>query len=249
MAILQDLRPKIETEKRLEKTRMQLVQSSKLASIGRLAAGVAHEINNPLGGIVMYGHLVLEDLPKEGNSYKNQEKLIAQAERCKSIVKGLLDFSRQREPKIETIDINNIIEDLLSLVERQSIFQNIEITTVLDPNLPLLEGDKSQLQQVFLNLTLNAAEAMAEGGDLTVKTSLFDGTVAIEFIDTGCGIPAEDTEKIFEPFFTTKSAKRGTGLGLAVSHGIINKHKGTISFDSRVNEGTTFTVRLPVGGV
>jgi two-component system NtrC family sensor kinase len=249
VAIYQDLRPKIEAEKELEKARVQLVQSDKLASIGRLAAGVAHELNNPLGGIIMYSHLALETLPRDNSYYKNIEQVLMQGERCQRIVKGLLDFSRQREPEIESVNVNDIIEEILSLVETQALFQNIEITKALNPNLPRIMGDKSQLQQVFINLTLNAAEAMEDGGKLIVNSSVSGGSVELEFTDSGCGIPPEHIEKIFEPFFTTKSEKDGTGLGLAVSHGIITKHKGTISFDSKINGGTTFTVKLPVSGI
>jgi len=245
-AIFKDLRPKIETEKSLEKSRMQLLQSEKLASIGRLAAGVAHEINNPLGGIIMYSHLVLEALDKNNDSYKNLQKIVTQAERCKRIVKRLLDFSRQRELEIEPVDMNVNIEESLSFVESQALFQNIEIIKALDPNLPQIMADKSQLQQVVINLALNAAKAMGGKGKLTVSSSPGNGFVELKFTDTGCGITPENLEKIFEPFFTTQSDKNGDGLGLAVSHGIITKHKGTISVDSRVNEGTTFTIKLPV---
>ncbi len=246
MAIFQDLRPKIEAEKRLEKARVQLIQSEKLASIGRLAAGVAHEINNPLGGIVMYSHLALEDLSDDTSAYGNLQKVVIQAERCKKIVKGLLDFSRQHEPKIEAVDANEIIEGVFSLLESQALFHNIEIIKALDANLPPIMGDKSQLQQVFINLTLNAAEAMGDGGELNVGSSHRGDFVEIRFADNGCGIPPENVEKIFEPFFTTKSAKSGTGLGLSLSHGIITTHKGTITVESKINEGTTFTIRLPI---
>jgi PAS domain S-box-containing protein len=246
MAIFRDLRPKIESEKELEKARVQLVQSVKLASLGRLAAGVAHEINNPLGGIIMYSHLALEDLPEDIPAHKNLKKLIVQAERCKRIVQGLLDFSRQPKPKIESIKINDLIEEVLSLVEAQALFQNIEVTKALDPAIPLISGDKTQFQQVFINLVLNAAEAMEKGGRLIVESSLRNESVEIRLTDTGRGIPPEDREKIFEPFFTTKSDMKGTGLGLAVSHGVITKHGGAISFESNVNGGTTFIVRLPV---
>ena len=131
-------------------------------------------------------------------------------------------------------------------METQSLFQNIEITKDLDTDLPPIDGDKSQLQQVFMNLALNAAEAMENGGELIVKSSFSDSALEVKFTDTGCGIPGEDMEKIFEPFFTTKSHMNGTGLGLAVSHGIIAKHKGTISVESDIEKGTTFTVILPV---
>ncbi|MEA3358511.1 MAG: PAS domain S-box protein [Thermodesulfobacteriota bacterium] len=246
MAIFQDLRPKIEAEKNLEKARMQLVQSDKLASVGRLAAGVAHEINNPLGGITMYSHLALEDLSEDASAFVNLQKIISQTERCKKIVKGLLDFSRQHEPEIKSIDVNDIIDEILSLVETQSLFQNIEVNKLLDENIPSIMGDQSQLQQVFMNLALNAAEAMEDGGKLTVESSFIgDNSVEIKFTDTGYGISPEDMGKIFEPFFTTKSEKSGTGLGLAVSHGIITKHQGTISVESNGKDGTTFKIKLP----
>ena len=246
MAIFQDLRPKTEAEKNLEKARMQLVQSDKLASVGRLAAGVAHEINNPLGGITMYSHLALEGLCEGTPAFINLQKIITQTERCKKIVKGLLDFSRQHEPEIKAINVNDIIDEILSLVETQSLFQNIEINKFLDETIPSIMGDQSQLQQVFMNLALNAAEAMEDGGKLTVESSFIDNnSIEIKFTDTGCGIPPEDMGKIFEPFFTTKSEKSGTGLGLAVSHGIITKHQGTISVESKGKEGTTFKIKLP----
>ncbi|HUU39815.1 MAG TPA: ATP-binding protein, partial [Desulfatiglandales bacterium] len=143
------------------------------------------------------------------------------------------------------VNVNDITEEILSLVETQSLFQNIEIIKDLDPNLPTIDGDKSQLQQVFINLAINAAEAMENGGKLIVKSSFRDSSLEIKFTDTGCGIPSEDIEKIFEPFFTTKSHMNGTGLGLAVSHGIITKHNGTISVESSIKKGTTFTIRLP----
>lgn len=249
MAIFQDLRPKIEAEKKLEKARRQLVQAEKMASVGRLAAGVAHELNNPLGGIIMYSLLALEQMPQEGMAYENLKKVVALGERCKKIVKGLLDFSRQREPEMERVDVNEIIEETFSLLKPQALFQNIDVVKSLDPALPPIMGDRSHLQQVFMNLSLNAAEAMEEGGQLMVVSSCRGGEVEVAFQDTGCGIPPEDIEKVFEPFFTRKSDQNGTGLGLAVSHGIISKHGGTISVNSKLGRGTTFTIKLPVKGI
>ncbi|HDM10536.1 MAG TPA: PAS domain S-box protein [Desulfobacteraceae bacterium] len=246
MAILQDLRPRIEAEKRLEKARMQLIQSEKLASVGRLAAGVAHELNNPLGGILMYAHLLLEDLQEEEQIKKTLLKVIDQAERCKRIVKGLLDFSRQAEPETKELDINEVLRETLSIVEAQSLFQDIEIRKELGSTLPPIVGDRWQLQQVFMNLALNAAEAMEGKGILTIETGLEGGSVIIRVKDTGCGIAPENISKIFEPFFSTKSDdNKGTGLGLAVSHGIIATHGGSISVDSVAGKGSTFTIRFP----
>lgn len=246
MAIFEDLRPRIEEEKREEKTTRQLMQSEKLVSIGRLAAGVAHEINNPLGGIVMYSHLAMEDLPSSSLSFQHLKKVVTQAERCKRIVKGLLDFSRHREPNLEQVNANDMLEEILRLVEGHTLFQGIEITRRLDPSLPLVKGDRSQLLQVFMNLAVNAAEAMESGGGLTIETTTSDSYVVIRFADTGCGIQPEHQEEVFEPFFTTKAHQNGTGLGLSVSHGIVTAHGGTITFDSQVGEGTTFVVTLPL---
>lgn len=245
VSIFQDLRPKIEEEKEKERARMHLIQSEKLASIGRLAAGVAHEINNPLGGIIMYANLVLEELVEGSMLRQNLTKVISQAERCKKIVRALLDFSRQQEPRTESIDTNGIIEEIFSILESHPEFQDIEIIKDLDPNLPCIMGDKSQLQQVFINIMLNAAESMSSGGKLIVKSRSKKQFIELKFTDTGPGIPPEYKEKVFEPFFTTKSGNKGSGLGLAISHGIISKHKGTISFETIPNEGTTFTITLP----
>jgi len=243
-----DLKERLKMEHKLRETQQQLFQAEKLASIGRLAAGVAHELNNPLGAITLYSHLVLEDLSKNNIARQNQEKVIFQADRCKKIVEGLLDFARQNEPENKSLDVNQVLNETLSLIEAQGLFSDIQVTRELDPDLPLIMGDKSQLQQVFVNITINATEAMEAGGALTVVSALDDDFVKISMTDTGCGLSSEDMDKIFEPFFTTKANQRGTGLGLAVSHGIINKHGGTISVQSKVNEGTTFTVRLPVQG-
>ncbi|MBW1816669.1 MAG: PAS domain S-box protein [Deltaproteobacteria bacterium] len=248
MAIFKDLRPGIEEEKKRESARMQLVQSDKLASIGRLAAGVAHEINNPLAGIFMYANLALEEIHEDNDVYENLQKVLAQAERCKKIVRGLLDFSRRHEPQIETLNMNDIIEEIVSLVANQTLFRNIKIQKELDADLRPMQGDKSQLQQVFINFTLNAAEAMEGKGHLIIKTSVRNGLIEIKFTDTGSGIRPEHKERIFEPFFTTKSEKNGTGLGLSVSYGIITRHGGAVSVKSRVNSGTTFTLSFPVAG-
>jgi two-component system NtrC family sensor kinase len=247
VGIFVDLRERLEMERKLMETQEQLFRSETLASIGRLAAGVAHELNNPLTGVVLCSHLVAEALPKDSPVHKNLEKVLAQANRCKKIVEGLLDFARQREPESKPLDLNAIIENTFTLIEHQSIFQNIKVIKNLGANLPSVLGDSPQLQQVFLNLAINASQAMkAEGGTLTITSSLVDRSLQISFADTGCGIPYENAHKIFEPFFTTKADEKGTGLGLAVSHGIIKKHNGTITFESKVNEGTTFTIKLPV---
>ncbi len=245
VGIFVDLKERLKMERTLLETQQQLFHSEKLASIGRLAAGVAHELNNPLGAIMMYGLLALEELSEDTMPHANLKKVVNQAERCKRIVQGLLDFSRQRKPRVESLDINKAVHEIFELMEIQSVFQNIEIKKKLDPCLPPIEGDRSQLQEVFINLALNAADAMENGGNLTVRTFLNKNTVGISFEDTGCGIPGENIRSIFDPFFTTKSEKNGTGLGLSVSHGIIAKHGGEIRVWSKVNKGTTFTISLP----
>ena len=231
-----------------EYTSRQIMKSERLATLGQLAAGVAHEINNPLGAILMYTHLALEDTKEEDVLHKNLEKAVTEASRCKDIVKGLLDFARQTEPKVEQWDVNEIIERTLGVVENQALFQNVKIAKVLCSSLPRVLMDVSQMQQVFTNIVLNAAEAMEGKGKLTVATGMAHDNehIEVEFTDTGCGIGPEIREKMFDPFFTTKEVGRGTGLGLAVSHGIIARHRGSIEVKSEQGKGTSFIIRLPL---
>ena len=225
-----------------------LVQQEKLASLGKLAAGVAHEINNPLGGILIYSHLVLEEMKKEDPHYDNLAKIVKETTRCKDIVKGLLQFARPNEPEVIQININATLDETLSLLESQSVFQNITIKKQFSGNLPPVVADSAQLQQVFMNIVLNGAEAMDGNGKFTIKTSLGRDkkNIHIEFADTGHGIKEEDKIRLFEPFFTTKEVGKGTGLGLAISYSIIQKHEGTIKVKSQVSKGSTFTVIIPV---
>jgi len=235
-------------EKLKEFARKRIMESERLAIIGQLAAGVAHELNNPMQGIVTYSHLLLEEMPNGNPGRELAQKIVTQANRCTGIVRGLLDFSRQRKPQTRSININNILNDCVSLVKHQSLFHNIQIFPVLAPDLPVVVVDPTQMQQVFMNLIINAAEAIHDGGQLRLATRVnaADQCVEIEVADTGHGITEEHLERIFDPFFTTKEATHGTGLGLAISFGIIKEHQGTISVESEVGKGTTFTVRLPV---
>jgi two-component system NtrC family sensor kinase len=239
-----------ERDRRLkEYASQQLIKSERLATLGQLAAGVAHEINNPLGAILMYTNLALEDVPKDSRLVRNNlQKASREALRCKDIVSGLLDFARQREPKAELTDVNEILQRTLALLEKQTLFQNVQIVKTPAGSLPRILADVGQMQQVFTNIMLNAAEAMEGKGRLTIVTRLAPDNeyVEIEFADTGCGISPENIDKIFDPFFTTKRVGHGTGLGLAVSHGIVASHKGTIEVKSNPGKGATFTVRLPV---
>ena len=248
VGIFTDLRPRLKMEKRLQETHLQLVSSEKMASLGKLAAGIAHEINNPLGGILIYSSLMMEDLSEEDPRRGDLARIVQEAGRCKEIVKSLLEFARQTEPKMEPTDINRAINDGLFFLVNQALFHNIQIVKRLDSFLQFVQGNASQLKQVFMNIIVNAAEAMHGSGTLTITTSPSPDrkTIFVEFTDTGEGIPEENFTRIFDPFFTTKEVGKGTGLGLATSYGIIEDHGGKISVKSKVGEGTTFKIELPV---
>jgi len=236
-----------ERDERLkEYVEQEIMKSERLAMVGQLAAGVAHEINNPLGSILIYSHLLLEDLEEKDSRRENLEKIVNQATRCKDIVKGLLDFSRQTEPEMKLSDINKIVNEVLSLVERQAMFHNIKITKRLSESLPSVTIDDAQIQQVFINIVLNAAEAMERQGELIIETSSDGKFIKAKFTDTGCGISEENIEKLFEPFFSTKTKGHRIGLGLSISYGIVKKHNGEIIVESEVGKGSTFTIRLPM---
>jgi two-component system NtrC family sensor kinase len=239
---------KARDEKLKEFAREKIMESERLAIIGQLAADVAHEINNPMQGIVAYSHLLMERIPGENSTKDSVRKIVTQASRCTEIIRGLLDFSRQRKPQKRSSDVNLILQECVSLIDDQTLFHNIQIIKDIKENLPRVVIDPSQMQQVFINMIMNAAEAMDGSGQLTLTTRLepIDGFIEIEFIDTGHGISDENLERIFDPFFTTKEMGHGTGLGLAISYGIIKEHQGTISVQSEVDKGTTFVVRLPV---
>ncbi len=248
VGIFTDLRPRLTMEKKLQETHLQLVSSEKMASLGKLAAGIAHEINNPLGGILIYSSLMMEDLSEEDPRRGDLARIVQEAGRCKEIVKSLLEFARQTEPKLEPTDINRAINDGLFFLVNQALFHNIHIIKKFDPFLPFVHANASQLKQVFMNIIVNAAEAMHGSGTLTITTAPAPDrkTVFVKFTDTGEGIPEENLTRIFDPFFTTKEVGKGTGLGLATSYGIIEDHEGKIGVKSKVGEGTTFTIELPI---
>jgi len=226
----------------------RIMQSEKLALIGQLSANIAHELNNPLQGIVTFSHLLLEDnQDAEPDTKFSLEKIVGQADRCRDIIRGLLDFSRQRAPDKTYFDINSIINDCVSLVELQALFHNIQIIRNLQSDLPMAVIDPSQIERVFMNLIINAAEAMEGNGNLTISTLENKDTddIEIAFSDTGTGISEENIKRIFDPFFTTKDVGHGTGLGLAISYGLVRSHKGSILVESELGQGTTFTVILP----
>ncbi|MFC1745599.1 cache domain-containing protein [Candidatus Riflebacteria bacterium] len=231
--------------KELIERQEQLIRSEKLASLGKLAAGVAHEINNPLTGILTFSHLLLEDTGKDDPKREDLEVIIKETERCRDIVKGLLDYSRQNEPQKVSVDINDIIEKTLSLLEHQASFRNIEITREFDNDLPRIMIDKDKIQQVLVNILTNAQEAMPEGGSITITTTRTDGKyIEMKFADTGCGIAKNELQKLFDPFYSTKEL--GTGLGLSITQGIITGHRGRIEIQSEVGKGMIFVIRLPI---
>ena len=235
-------------EKIKEFTKSRIMASERLALVGQLSANVAHELNNPLTGIVTYAHLLLEKIPSEHPSIDHINKIVVQADRCKEIIRGLLDFSRQRQPNKTLCDTNAILQNCISLVENQALFHNITVKKDFSTDLPMAVLDPSQMERVFINLIINAAEAMDGNGCLTMATRLNQSSQSIEidFIDSGHGIEEENITKIFDPFFTTKEVGHGTGLGLAISFGIVKKHQGNITVRSVLGKGSTFRVHLPI---
>ncbi|MEA1980583.1 MAG: ATP-binding protein [candidate division Zixibacteria bacterium] len=253
----------VERTLELEEIQKHLVQSEKLSAIGQLAAGVAHELNNPLGGILGYAQFTLEKLQKnikENDAPKNATKYVkymqdieTQARRCKTIVQNLLRFSRtSRTTDFTDINANQVIEDTLTFMEHQLHMNQIDLKVKLDENIPLIQGDSSQLQQVLTNLVINAMHASPEDSKIEVLSRFspplgeFSGAVEIIITDEGCGISQENIKKIFEPFYTTKQVGKGTGLGLSVSYGIIKDHGGEIKVESTLGEGSIFIVVLPI---
>jgi two-component system NtrC family sensor kinase len=233
-------------DEKLHKAHEQLARTEKLTALGEMAAGVAHEINNPLGGILLYSNLVLEDIPADSPAQENMQKIIYQTNRCKGIVQNLLDFARAPTGDMLPLKIDNIINTSLNLVKDQAMFHGIEIKTELAEDLPEVVGDKARLEDAFLNLFINAAHAMNGKGTLTIKTRLSrNNSVKISVSDTGKGIDKEHLPHIFEPFFTTKEPGQGTGLGLSIVYGIIRKHNGIIDAESEPGKGTTFIIFLP----
>lgn len=237
-------------QEELQAAHDQLVQSEKLASMGQLAAAVAHEINNPLGTIMIYAHMMLKGLGQGDQRSEDLKMIVDEATRCRSIVAGLLEFARHGKLELEPTDLNALVQECITEVDRQPFFEKLKVANRLDPTLPTLQADPSQLRHVFSNLIVNAAEAMAEGGELTLASGVSEigHTVWISVSDSGCGIPEENLAKLFTPFFTTKKIGKGTGLGLAIAYGIVKMHRGALEVRSKVGAGTTFTISLPMSG-
>jgi two-component system NtrC family sensor kinase len=231
----------------LRETQEQLIQKEKLASVGQLAAGVAHEINNPLGSVLLYADILRKETPDDNAQQRSDlEMIINEATRCKVIVNDLLNFSRQNEVMAQQTDLNAILKELVDEAGKQEMYHQVQLVQDLQSDLPPIQADALQLRQLFLNLMNNAAEAMPEGGRLTVRTRRgpSQGFITAEVEDTGIGIPESNMKKLFTPFFTTKPIGKGTGLGLAIIYGIVKMHRGQINVRSEPGKGTTFTVVL-----
>ena len=230
----------------LREKQSRLVEAEKLASIGILATGIAHELNNPLTSVLTFSHLMLEHLPKEDPYYEKVKIMARETERARNIVRQLLSFAKETPLNTMKININRPVTEIIDSLIAQSIFKDIELTLNLSDNLPEISADPARIGQVVLNILLNAVHAITPPGKIEVATRVIDNFLEIIFSDTGSGISEENITKIFDPFFTTKDLNKGTGLGLAVSYGIIKKHGGEIRVESSVGKGSTFIVRLPV---
>jgi signal transduction histidine kinase len=223
-----------------------MMQQEKLVSIGRLSAGVAHEINNPLTTILTSAMLIQEDLSSDDPAYEEMQIIANEALRCRKIVTSLLDFARQTQPQKKMNDLNQVVTESILLTQKQGAFKDITVESQLAPDIPELLFDKGQFEQALINLILNAIEATGEGGTITLKSAYNQDqrSARLEISDTGMGMNKDQIEKVFEPFFTTKES--GTGLGLSITHGIVEQHGGTIDVESQVGQGTRFIIHLPI---
>jgi len=251
LSVVRDITERKQAEEREKELQQQLNLSSRLAAVGELAAGVAHEINNPLTGILGFSQRLLRKSTDE-EIRQDLERIHNEAQRMVKVMDNLRTFTRRREPKKEYSDVNDILQEALGLRAYELKTSDIEVVTSLVPGLPKTMVDFQQIQQVFLNIILNAEQAMSEasgGGKLTIKTQEGKGGIRISFTDDGPGIPAEHLDKLFDPFFTTRREKGGTGLGLSICHGIVAEHAGKIYAKSKPGKGATFFVELPLSPI
>ena len=241
VGLFTDLREKRELEK-------QLLRTEKLSSLGKLAAGIAHEINQPLTGVLTFAHLLLKKFKDDEPTRLDLELIVRETTRIKKIVQGVLDFGRETPMKKECQAVEEILDNTLEIIIHQERFFGINLIKKYGADIPPVMVDSSRLEQVFLNIIFNAVEAMKGSGTLTVQTRKVSDWIEVDLTDTGPGIPEEIQDKIFDPFFTTKDSTEGLGmgLGLAVSYGIVKKHNGDIQVTSSPESGTTFTIKLPL---
>ncbi len=232
----------------MEKIQLQLMQSEKMSSLGKLSAGVAHQLNNPLGGITLFTKLVLEEYDLEEGAREDLQRILKDAERCRDTVKELLEFTRQTRNVMQPHDINKSISRTLFLLENQTLFHNIEIEKNMTSSLPPIMADTQQLNHMFMNLIINAAQAMEGKGKLTLETcrSRQQNWIKIKISDTGPGIPEDILPHIFDHFFTTKEEGKGTGLGLSMVYGIVENHGGKILAKNMPGQGSTFIIEFPI---
>ncbi len=231
----------------LQAVQQELVHKEKLASVGQLAAGVAHEINNPLASILLFADAMYHEAAEDDPARGDLKMIVDETLRCKRIVSDLLNFSRQQEILTEEVDVNALLDSVVDTLMHQGVFDNVTVERDFSPESPIIHADPAQLQQVIINLLDNAVEALEDGGRIMVTTRPLDAqSIEIQVADTGPGIPPENQAKLFTPFFTTKPAGVGTGLGLSIVYGIIKMHRGQISVKSQLGEGTTFIIVLPV---
>jgi two-component system NtrC family sensor kinase len=248
-------------EKRTQELRVaeaETARSEKLASVGLLAAGIAHELNNPLTGVLTFTTLLRKKTPDGSADAEDLDLVIRETKRCAAIIRRLLDFAREKTPEKKFIDLNQVIEDTARIIERPASFRDVEISLELDSGLPPVWGDADLIKQVIMNILVNAQHAIEHEGSITVRSRRFPEAKSAEpgkepapmaeiaIIDTGCGIPEKNLKRIFDPFFTSKEVGKGTGLGLSVSHGIVRAHGGAIEVDSVVGKGSTFRIYLPL---
>jgi two-component system NtrC family sensor kinase len=249
-----------ERTKELQLAEAEVARGEKLASIGQLAAGIAHELNNPLTGVLTFTTLLRRKMPEGSPDAEDLDLVIRETRRCASIIRRLLDFAREKTPEKKLVDLNALVEETVRFVERSAALHRVEIAMALEPALPPLYADADLVKQVVMNILVNAQQAIEGSGRIDVSTRLHaqrkipgsgepaGPVVEIAVADTGCGIPPENLQRIFDPFFTSKEVGKGTGLGLSVSYGIVRSHGGEIAVESRVGEGSTFRIFLPVRG-
>jgi len=245
VGIFTDLRPRLNMEKQLRETQQQLLQSEKLAAMGRLTSQIAHELNNPLYGIMNTFELLKTEIPADSKRRRILDMSLSETVRVTEMLKNMLSFSKPQEETRRELDINKLLQDILLFLEKQLWEANIKIRTGFTRTLPLIRASPNQTRQVLLNIIANAKDAMPKGGTLTLKTAVRENMVVISIRDTGIGISEEIKDKIFDAFFTTKQEVKGVGLGLSVCYGIIKDHGGDIKVKSKAGKGTTFSIELP----